>query len=195
MFCFTVLSSFTLFTWRKLNVHYRRKCEKGGFEVEEDGYDGGTALRGRSWGCPPAGTGTVQMAAWQPRSHPALLLAHPGGWHPGFWEGRCDWEEENARGSLYRWQQRYWWDPEDGEKVQQWQGARRRCWVQHQGKEVALLCLLSQCTWGQPHSGQLVGAVCQKRNLLWPQKISSWLSLPLFHLWRFSRAISWRKAL
>lgn len=37
------------------------------------------------------------MAAWQHRSHPALLLAHPAGWHPGFWAGKCDWEEEDIR--------------------------------------------------------------------------------------------------
>lgn len=139
---------------------------------------------------------------WQPGStgpHPALLLAYPGGWQLGFWEGRCDWEAENAQGSLYRWRRRCWWDLEDGEKAkptaQKGQGARKRCWVQHQGMEVALFRLLSQCTRGQPRPGQLAGAVCQKRNLLWPQKISSWLSSPLFQLWRFSRAISWRKAL
>lgn len=53
------------------------------------------------------------MAAWQHRSHPALLLAHPGVWDPGFWAGQCDWEGENTWSSLYRWWWRCWWDPED----------------------------------------------------------------------------------
>lgn len=44
----------------------RRKCEKGGFEVEEDGYDGGAALRVRSWGYHPAGT--LGQCTWQPGS-------------------------------------------------------------------------------------------------------------------------------
>lgn len=81
--------------------------------MKEDSYEGGAALGGRSWGCspaeglrglaaPPAGTEAMQAAGWQHEAAPALLLAHPGGLHLGFVEGRGGWEEESARGSLSR---------------------------------------------------------------------------------------------
>lgn len=88
--------------------------------------------------------------------------------------GRSGWKEESARGSLSGWQRAVPVGPRGpGEgaatTAQQRQGAGRRCWAQHQGMEATLLCLLSQRTWDQPCSGQLVGAVWQKRNLLHPQ--------------------------
>lgn len=71
-----------------------------------------------------AGTRTAHVAARQHRSHPASLLAHPGGWKPDFWAGRYDWQEENTLGSLYRWWCQFWWDLEDGEKIQALQPSR-----------------------------------------------------------------------
>ena len=194
MFCFTVLSSFTLFTWRKLKVHYWRK------EVWERGLWSGGRRQ-----CSPRrevpGLSTGQRAA-RAGCIPGVGQPLPCSWitPQSIGEGWHGWEEESAGGSLSGW----WREmlvgpggPGEGAATlaQHWQGPGRRCWVEHRGMEVTLLYLLSQHTGHQPHAGQLAGAVWQKRNLLWPQQFSPWLSSTLFHIWSSSRASSQRKAL
>lgn len=148
-----------------------RKCENGGFEVEEDSYEGSAALAGRCRGCPPAtgagGTrgcgqdGVVRAAGWRCGAAPT----------PGFWGGQV-WLGGGKRAGQPLRMMKGDAGEEKGEgaapMAQQWRGARRRCWVQHQGMDATPLCLSSQHIWDWPRSAQLVGAAWRKRNLLQP---------------------------
>lgn len=149
MFCYTVLSSFTLFTQRKLKVHYQRK----------EGWERGLWSRGRwlKWWCSPQSEVLGLSCSWDWDSARGSLaaqvtpclapstsqrLAHRflgrqvwlgGGEHSGQPLQMVMGMLVGPRG----------WGEGTTTRAQQGQGAGRWCWIQHQRMEVTLLHLLS----------------------------------------------------
>lgn len=204
MFCFTVLSSFTLFTWRKLKVHYRRK------EVWEQWlWSEGRQLQGRhvprreapglcpSWravgagwtpSCDWGGAGS-RLVAW---GSPCLTPGASQRPAPELWRGNV-WLGGGERSAQPLWC--YRWDLEDQEKEQPPSPVA----VRGQEEELGTTSGGGSDPAKPAHLGSAPlrssGASFSVIQEMYYGSISLQLSSFVFQIWTFSRDTSQRKAL